>query len=110
MVSASLVILSESEDALQLLLELSPLFGIIIGFMSAIILVTAIIILICKINRRNNQNDSANNKYSPNDCTTLRSMSKALNDGNFSELHDTKSPDIIPPSVEFTGMSSAFRV
>jgi uncharacterized membrane protein len=85
---------------------LSPLFGIVIGFMTAIILVTVIIVLIYKINRRNNNHNDDQCSQKSNSNFKTKINNESIKGNNSSECHDTKSPDIIPPSIEFTGKTS----
>ncbi|CAG2182853.1 unnamed protein product, partial [Oppiella nova] len=100
--SNTLTLSSLSSDAKQesvpFLMDLNPLFGAVVGLLTASILVTVIIVLICKINRRNRNRDQRKDSANRSKCN-----SNSVKDKGLHEFPDTKSPDIIPPSIEFTG-------
>lgn len=98
-------VLKAQEDSSPLMPEMGPLLGIILGLSTASVLLAVIIVLICRINRRNNGTANDRQKYSPKPEQNIRSKfnNHAIKQNNLLELQDTKSPDIIPPSIEFTG-------
>ena len=99
----SIVLLAEEESS-GLMAEFGPLLGIILGLLTAAVLLLVIIVLICRINRRNSGTNERQ-KYSPKPDQNIRSKfnNHAIKQNNLLEFQDTKSPDIIPPSIEFTG-------
>ena len=87
----------DASQTFELIFELNPLIGIITGLITAVILVTTIIILICKINRRNTFDDNIHKTRRLNQRRKSEDKHCEFN------LYDEKSPDIIPPSINIKG-------
>ena len=92
------------EESQHIFVDFGPLFGVVIGFLTATVLITIIIVLICKINRRN-RGAAQHQKHSSKPDQNFRPKfnNHSIKENSLLDFQDTKSPDIIPPSIEFSG-------